>query len=100
MTGNHLSTLHNFLNHSSTTGCVGPQVRAGDIFVCVSSWEGVTFHTEFHRGEGISKLYKVPADFLHIQVNFLCNLSLCWLLAHPQVLLIKVFQRKIKITFL
>lgn len=35
--------------------------------------------------EDISKLCKLRAGFLHVQVNFLCNLSLCWLLAHPQV---------------
>ena len=33
VTGNHLSTLQDFLDHSSTTGCVGSRVKAGDIFV-------------------------------------------------------------------
>lgn len=33
VTGNHLSTLQDFLDHSSTTGCVGSWVKAGDTFV-------------------------------------------------------------------
>lgn len=33
VTGYHLATLQDFLDHSSTTGCVGSRVRAGDIFV-------------------------------------------------------------------
>lgn len=33
VTGNHLSALQDFLDHSSTTGCAESLVRAGDVFV-------------------------------------------------------------------
>lgn len=100
VTGNHLLLC-------KAPSSTAPQQAVEDLrsgletyLFCVSSRECVTFHTECQRGEGASKLCKARADFLHVQVNFVCNLSLCWLLAHPQVPKpIKVFERKIKISF-